>query len=480
MEPVVIGFDLDLPAPGSRALLREVHQQLRAHILSRRLQAGSLLPSSRQLAGAFGFSRNTAVAAYDLLASEGYVVTRAGGGTYVAAVAEPRARRATPAAASDARLAPAWRTAAPMAMPAAGEAAFDFSVGQPDETLFPFEIWRRLSARAARALSRRPARYAGPEGHAGLRQAVAQHVSFARAVACGADDVILCNGAQQAFDLLGRVLVTPGRTTVAVEDPGYAPAAQAFRMHGARIAPVPLDAEGIRVDGIPASARVVYVTPSHQYPLGMPMSAERRRALLAQAQRQNAVVIEDDYDGEFRFGGRPLDALQTLDAQQCVFYVGTFSKSMFPALRLGYLVAPPWARAALLAARQAADWHGNWQQQETLAAFIAEGHLARHVRRVRRAYGQRRSALVGALATHLGGQVQVIPSEAGLHLACATPTAQQARALEAAGLRAGLQLSALSHYALGRPYAHGLALGYGRIATAHIGEALARWARALR
>lgn len=483
MEPVVIGFDLDLPATGSRALLRTVHHQLREHILARRLQAGTLLPSSRQLARAFGFSRNTAVAAYDLLASEGYVVTRAGGGTYVAAVSAARlGRRMADAPAQhkgqDVRLQPLWRAAAPLVLPPDGAAIGDFSIGQPDETLFPFEIWRRLSARAARALARQPARYAGPQGHVGLRQAVAQHVSFARAVGCGTDDVLVCNGAQHAFDLLARILVAPGRSTVAVEDPGYGPAAHAFRAAGARVAPVPLDAEGIRIDCIPSEARVVYVTPFHQFPLGLPMSAQRRRALLDWARQHRGVIVEDDYDGEFRFGGRPLDALQTLDDQQCVFYVGTFSKSMFPALRLGYLVAPDWARNALLAARQAGDWHGNWQQQETLAAFIAEGHLARHVRRARRVYGQRRTALIAALGRHLGSRMQVIPSEAGLHLACATPTAHQAAALEAQARHAGLQVNALSHYALGRAYAHGLALGYGRIAAEHIDRALSRWARA--
>lgn len=482
IEPVVIGFDLDLPPSRSRSLLRTVHHQLRAHILARRLQAGTLLPSSRQLAEAFGFSRNTAVAAYDLLASEGYVVTRAGGGTYVAAVAAPHPQRKAPLVPAqhtgqDARLQPLWRGAVPVTLPPGGATIGDFSVGQPDETLFPFATWRRLSARATRALSRLPARYGGPEGHAGLRQAVAQHVSFARAVACGADDVLVCNGAQQAFDLLARVLVAPGRSTVAVEDPGYGPAARAFRAAGAKVVPVPLDAEGIRLDSIPSDARVVYVTPSHQFPLGMPMSAERRRTLLAWARQHRAVIVEDDYDGEFRFGGRPLDALQTLDDQACVFYVGTFSKSMFPALRLGYLVAPGWARDALLAARQVGDWHGNWQQQETLAAFIGEGHLARHVRRARRVYGQRRAALVAALARHLP-QVRVIHSEAGLHLACATATSRQAAALEAQAQRAGLHVSALSHYALGRPYAHGLALGYGRIAAANIDDALKLWARA--
>ncbi|WP_329955905.1 PLP-dependent aminotransferase family protein [Cupriavidus necator] len=223
-----------------------------------------------------------------------------------------------------------------------------------------------------------------------LREAIASHVSFARAVACGADDVVVTSGAQQAFDLIARVLVTPGKTVVAVEDPGYPPLRHAFAAAGARLVPVPVDDEGMQVDQLPAGARVICVTPSHQFPLGATLSLARRRALLAFARRHGAVVVEDDYDGEFRHGGRPLDALQTLDQDQLVWYVGTFSRSLFPGLRLGYAVVPPWARDAVVAAGQYTDWHSALLAQDTLAAFMAEGHLARHIRKMRAAYTGRR------------------------------------------------------------------------------------------
>ena len=209
-------------------------------------------------------------------------------------------------------------------------------------------------------------------------------MSFTRAVAARPEDVVVTTGAQQAFDLLARILVTPGRTLVALEDPGYPPLRAAFRAAGARLVPVPVDAEGLVVARVPRAAGIVCVTPSHQFPLGTAMSIERRTALLALAQARGLVVIEDDYDSEFRFGGRPLEALQTLDRSASVFYVGTFSKSLSPLLRTGFVVAPPWARDALVAAKRASDGENPPLPQEALALLIAEGHLARHVRRMRR------------------------------------------------------------------------------------------------
>jgi GntR family transcriptional regulator/MocR family aminotransferase len=306
-----------------------------------------------------------------------------------------------------------------MPSPPIGPAAdFDFAVGLPDKGEFPFEIWRRLSARALRVLSKTPAAYAEPQGRESLRKAVSAHVSYARAVSCSADDVVITSGAQQAFDLLARILVTSNKSVVALEDPGYPPMRRAFEALGARIAPVPVDSQGIQVDRIPPTARIICVTPSHQFPLGVPLSMERRKALLELARRRGAAIIEDDYDGEFRYGGRPIDALQTLDSEQCVFYVGTFSKSLFPALRLGYVVTPPWARHALIAAKQDSDWHCAVLPQDTLASFIAEGHLARHVRKMRRIYGERREVMLEAVWRHLEGRLEVLQSEGGLHIAC--------------------------------------------------------------
>jgi GntR family transcriptional regulator/MocR family aminotransferase len=479
MDPV-FEFPIALPPRDSRGLLRALHAQLRAALLDGRLKPGLRLPSTRRVARAYGISRNTAVAAFDLLLSEGYLVTRRGSGAFVAdALPQPARRRPQTAdAANDRRLAAFWRKPSP----AFGDAPdaplrHDFRLGVPDVTQFPFDIWRRLSTRSLRALTRQRAAYAEPQGQPRLREAIARHVSFARAVACGPDDVIVTAGAQQAFDLLARILVTPGRTVVAVENPGYPPLRAAFAAAGARLAPVRVDAQGLVVEKVPRAARVVCVTPSHQFPLGSAMSAQRRAALLDVAQARGAVIVEDDYDGEFRFGGRPLDALQTLDRSQSVFYVGTFSKSLFPAIRLGYVVAPLWARSALVAAKQCADWHCGVVEQDTLAAFIGEGHLARHVRRMRGLYAARRDALLDALDRGFGRWLEPVPNIAGLHLAAFARPGIDLQAIVQRAREQSIGVSALRPYYVG-PSRAGLAFGYGAIDAHDIVEGLARLRRA--
>lgn len=481
MEPI-FELPITLPSRPSRDLLRAVHGQLRAAILDGRLRPGLRLPATRALASALGVSRNTALASYDLLLSEGYLVARPGAGTYVANVlprpVRPRARAGDPRA--DGRLSAFWRKPPSAPAPMLGISyRFDFRLGLSDKAPFPFQVWRRLSARALRALSKAPAAYAEPEGRLELRDAIAKHVSFARAVACQAEDVVVTAGAQQAFDLLARILVSPGQTTVAIEDPGYPPLRAVFAAAGANIAAVPVDSEGLMVDRLPAATRVICVTPSHQFPLGVLMSPGRRAALLDFAQTNRAVVIEDDYDGEFRLGGRPLEALQTLDRDASVFYVGTFSKSLFPALRLGFVVAPPWARGALVRAKQLTDWHGPVLAQDTLAAFIAEGHLARHVRKMRRVYGDRRAALLAALAGHCGDRLQPIPGDAGLHLAAKLAAPLKADALIAKAADDGISLQTLGEFAVQAPTPNGLAFGYGMIRAEQIDEAVRRLARAM-
>ncbi len=476
MDPI---FDLaiDLPPRGSRAILHALHRQLRAAILDGRLKPDLRLPATRVLAEALGVSRNTAVATYDLLLSEGYLVARPGSGTYVADVL-PRQR---PAAASDAtvgdiRLAPFWRSPPPVIRMDGPAMPYDFRVGLSDKAPFPFEIWRRLSARALRGLSKVPAAYALSEGRPELRAAIAKHISFARAVACEAGDIIVTSGAQQAFDLVARVLVTPGMV-VAVEEPGYPPMRNAFAAAGARVVGVPVDAEGLIVDRLPAEARIVCVTPSHQFPLGPALSPPRRAALLDFARGAGAVIVEDDYDGEFRFSGRPLEALQTLDRGDCVFYVGTFSKSLFPALRLGFLVTPPWARQALVVAKQHSDWHGPILTQDTLAAFIDEGHLARHVRKMRKIYGERRQRLTQAIASHCGGWLQPIPGDAGLHLAARMDPAIDAAGLVERARADGIRVQSLARFATAPGAPNGLAFGFGMIATDRIEPAIRLMAR---
>jgi GntR family transcriptional regulator/MocR family aminotransferase len=488
MEPV-LQLEIALPVHGSREILHALHRQLRGAIVEGRLAAGLRLPSSRSLALSCGVARNTVLAAYDLLLAEGYIVTRPGGGTFVGEVAargsaapSGPARPSIAASEGDPRLNERWRT--PPALVRLDPSAnydYDFILGLPDKRTFAFDVWRRLSARALRGLSRAPAVYAEPEGRAALREAIAHHVSYARAVACEAEDVVVTAGAQQAFDLLARVLVTPGKTVVALEDPGYPPLRRAFALAGARIVGIRVDAEGIVVDDLPPDARVICVTPSHQFPLGIPMSAARRRALLAFAQRHGAVVIEDDYDGEFRHDDRPLDALQTLDRHASVCYVGTFSKCLFPGLRMGYVVAPAWVRDALVAARQCADWHGNLLAQDTLAAFLREGHLVRHIRKMRTQYRTRRDALLAALTRHCGAFVRPVAPAAGLHLAAGLDAGVRADALVTAATRAGVRVQALAGFAVAPETAlEGLVFGFGMIEAQRIDAAVARLAACVR
>lgn len=296
-------------------------------------------------------------------------------------------------------------------------------------------------------------------------------------MACTADDIIITAGAQQAFDLIARVLVTPGRTLAAVEDPGYPPLRAALAASGARLAPVPVDREGLVVDALPAGARIVSVTPSHQFPLGVALSLARRRELLNWAAREQAVIVEDDYDGEFRFTPRPLDALKTLDRDGRVFYVGTLSKSMLPVLRIGFIVAPAWAREALIAARQATDFAAPALMQMAVADFIAEGHLLRHVRRMRAEYAERRRVLEHCLRQQLGVRADIYPAIAGLHLAAALPV--DCAALAQRAWDAGVGVEPLSRYRLAAEGVDGLVFGYGAIGAERIPEAVARLAEVL-
>ena len=476
MEPIP-GISVNLPEKGSRDVLRSLHRQLRAAIADGRLQAGLRLPPTRALAKTLGISRNTAIAAYDMLLSEGYVEGRKGAGTFVADV-RPRLRRPrAPTPAADMRLAPVWRGWRPLVETCSGGTyRHDFVAGMPDAE-FPFDIWRRMTARAARTAARSPAYEHDPAGEPPLRRAIASHVSFVRAVACQEDDIVVTAGTRQAIDLIARILVTPGETEVALENPGYGPTLRSFTAAGARILPIPVDDEGLVVDRLPPSARVICVTPSHQFPLGVAMSARRRAALLDFAASFGAIIIEDDYDSEFRHGGMPLDALQTLDRSGTVFYVGTFSKSMLPALRMGFVVVPEWARYALTLAKQLNDWHNPLIDQLALAEFISEGHLARHVRKMRGTYSARHNALRAALQTHLGDRLRLFSAHAGVHLAAQMTGDGNETALVASAEEKGIRVEDIGRYAIRDLGLQGLVFGFGRIEEKDIEPAIAELAK---
>jgi GntR family transcriptional regulator / MocR family aminotransferase len=444
--------ELHISLAGRGDLAARIYRGLRDAILDGRLRPGDRLPATRELARSLVVSRNTVATAYERLTAEGFLTARVGSGTYVAEV--PLARRPRRAGRGGLRPRPGW-TARPR--PVSGQAAaprWDFRVGIPDPELFPFDTWRRLVNQELRLTAHAPGTYAGPAGHPALRVAIARYVGLARSVPADPDDVLVTSGTQQALDLIARVLVSPG-DTVAVEDPGYLPAHDLFVSLGARVVGVPVDAEGLVVDELPA-AKLVYTTPSHQFPLGGAMSLPRRLALLAWADRYDAAVVEDDYDSEFRFADRPLDPLYSLDSGGRVIYLGTFSKTLLPALRIGYAVVPASLRDALHAAKQLTDWHTPVVTQVALARFADSGELARHIRRATTVYAARRTAVLAALGAE--PRLDLVPSVAGLHV-CAT-TALDADAITRTAAAAGIGVEPLSDYCFTEPR-RGFVLGYG-------------------
>jgi GntR family transcriptional regulator/MocR family aminotransferase len=328
------------------------------------------------------------------------------------------------------------------------------------------DVFRRVSAKQLRGLERRPASYKSPQGNQGnyhLRKAITKHIAVTRAVACRAEDILVTSGAQQAFDLLARALVTPHATTVALEDPGYPPMRVAFAAAGAQLTAVGVDQEGLIIEQLPSDVRVICVTPSHQFPLGVTMSMRRREALIQFARERGAIIIEDDYDGEFRYEGSPLPALRTAAAADVVFYVGTFSKCMLSALRLGFIVAPSWAIKTLTAAKNCLDWHCSTPVQSAVAGFIAEGHLTRHVRRMRAVYGQRRQLLLESMRDRFSEWLDPIPSFYGMHIAALARAAVDLDAVAEALLQQQVKVHTLSRYFLGPQTKTGLVFGYGTV-----------------
>jgi len=459
-------------------LHRQIYDGLRRAILDGMLRAGQRVPSTRDLAAGLEVSRFPVLTAYEQLLHEGYLEGRVGSGTFVRAAIPDDALRAALA-----RPARGVRAAPPATEPGprdeGGLRPFRVSLPALDE--FPHALWSRLVARHARRLAPEHMAYGDPAGLGVLRSAVAEHLRTARAVRCDAGQVLVVSGSQAALRLCASVLLGSG-DLVAVEEPGYPGARDALRTSGAELAPVPVDGEGMDLAALRAlgpRVRAAYVTPSHQYPLGVPMSAARRLELLEWAERQGAWLLEDDYDSEYRYVSRPLGALQGMSTTGRVVYIGTFSKVLFPAVRVGYLVVPPALRAAFVDAREALDIFSPTLYQLALADFLAEGHFARHLRRMRAVYLRRRQALLDGIAAHCGGMLAVHNADAGLHVATLLPDGvddlEVARRMAARGL-AAIPLSTC--YAR-EPRRSGLLLGFGgsdertlAAATRTLGEVL--------
>jgi GntR family transcriptional regulator/MocR family aminotransferase len=469
-----------LPAldPGSALPLhRQLYNALRGAILARQLAPGARLPSTRALAAELRLSRSTVVVAYEQLHAEGYVEGRVGAGTAVARALPGDAPRGRAQDCSTERSAGRGLSRRGADLVAAahsfgmGLAPKLFHPGLPALDAFPTATWARLAARRLRGAADLLA-YGDPAGYRPLREAIATYLGAARAARCTPDRVIIVGGAQQGLDLLARMLLDPGDAAW-IEEPGYPGARAALLAAGARLVPVPVDADGLDVAaGIVRApeARLAYVTPSHQFPLGATLSLARRLELLAWAERTGAWVIEDDYDSEYRFAGRPLAALQGLDAAGRVVYLGTFSKVLSPGLRIGYIVAPPALADAIVAARGLTDRHPPLLEQVVLADFIAEGHFARHLRRVRDLAAERQAALVAAVGEYLDGLLAVEPQAAGLSLVGRLPAGLDDLAMSRRAAAAGIVAPPLGNCYLEAPQQRGLLLGYASAAPGELRE----------
>jgi GntR family transcriptional regulator/MocR family aminotransferase len=452
-------------------LQRQIYASIQRAILDGVVGPGTRLPSSRALADDLDVSRTTTLLAVQQLQAEGYLTGRRGSGIFVAEeVPDDLLRRRTAQPAGRPKHPNLSRRGAALVGAPQGAHRLagpprPFRIGTPGVDLFPVALWWRLASRRLRSITPTQLDYGDPAGLRALREAIAGHVQAARGTRFSADQVLIVAGAQQGLELISRVLLDPG-DRVWMEEPGYPGARSALLGAGARILPVPVDAEGLTVQtGARGAgdARLAYVTPSHQYPLGVPMSLPRRLALLGWASRAGAWVVEDDYDSEFRYGARPVPCLHGLDVDGRVIYVGSFSKTLFPALRLGFLIVPPDLQGGLVAARAAADQHPPVLDQAVLADFIGEGHFARHLRRMRVAYRERLEAITAAAARYCGEALRLRPTRTGLHTIADLAGADAARvSREAAGR--GVEATPLAAYfARGGPRVNALVLGFAAV-----------------
>ncbi|UBM23569.1 PLP-dependent aminotransferase family protein [Pseudomonas sp. p1(2021b)] len=468
-------MELHIRLQGRKGLADQLYQQLRAGIDSGHLAAGTQLPPTRLLAEQLGVSRKTVAEAYSRLTYDNLLSGVVGRGTFITPRKPLQASDAQPIPLAAAATLQRWQQRATVLAGQAQEAPsrHDFVGGASSKAQFPFDQWRSCLQYALRRSQRHPQRHFLAQGLPELREAIAHHIAFARGVHCSAADVLVCNGAQQALDLIARVLIEPG-CQVTMEDPGYPPARQLFLALGARVQAVPVDDEGMCVEQIADGTRLIYVTPSHQFPLGMPMSERRRTALLARAAELGALIIEDDYDCEFRYQGPASDALQRLDRHGLVAYVGTFSKTLLAELRLGYAVLPPSVLRAACAAKHLTDWHSPPLQQWALARFISEGHLNKHIRRCHEVYSARRERILARLGGDLAPWLTAVPANAGFHLSALAKPGVDVELLVTLARKVEVGLYSLAPFFSEAPVRPGLLFGFGAIELLDIDPALDR------
>jgi GntR family transcriptional regulator/MocR family aminotransferase len=471
-------------------LHKQLYDEIRGAILAGRLGPGRRVPSTREMARSLGVSRTTVTQSYDELLSEGYLEAVVGSGTFVCKelpeelLGIPVSKKAPPgnrsASGSGRRLSEYGSRLKPM--PGAfteqeGLEQINFTYGVPDLGLFPIQQWSRLVSRHSRAAHRDALDYVSDNlGYRPLREAIAGYLGRARAVRCSAEQVFIVNGSQQALDLISRVLLDRG-DIAAIEEPGYPGARLLFQAHGAHLHPVPVDEQGLQpsaLSKLPDRPKLIYITPSHQFPLGVGLSLGRRLELLAWAERQSAIIIEDDYCSEYRYAARPNPALQGLDRAGSVIYVGTFSKIMYPGLRMAYMVVPADLVEVLSRAKWLADRHSAVLEQYAMTDFIESGWLERHVRRMRLVYASRREAMVGALSEYMADRATVVGDSAGMHLIARLESGLLDEELVGRARQSGVELSTSRRCYLGRAPRGEFMFGFAALGERLIREGVRR------
>lgn len=462
-------FSFPLPPrqPGTPAYLW-LCDVIRSGILAGHLTPGTRLPATRDLAGQYGLSRGTIVAAFEQLRAEGYTAPRTGSGTYVTHTIPERLLSS--GRSKETRHYPGRRRLTSRFVAQIGELSYHeapstraFRANQPALDLFPTTLWAQVAGRRLRQASSFDLLSCEAMGYRPLREAVATYLNTSRGVKCTADQVAIVSGLQEAIYLAGLMFVNPG-DRVCMEAPGYNGAARVFTALGAQLVPVPVDDQGMTVPRTRArNVRLVYVTPAHQFPLGMTMSLARRMELLKWTRSNDAVILEDDYDSEYRYAGRPLPALQGLDVQGVVLFAGSFSKVMFPSLRLGYLVVPPDLIPSVTAVKGLISRHAPVLEQAILTDFITAGHFARHIRRMREVYADRMEALVSGARQHLTGLLDISHVEGGLQTVGWLPEGIDAEVVAREAARRNIEVTPLTGFWGGTARRTGLQLGFAAI-----------------
>lgn len=483
MAKAVSSFELTLAGRSrNQTLTNWLYGELRSAILDGRLQPGTRLPASRDFASQYRLSRGTVVSVLERLQSEGYVTSRVGRGTWVNLVELPRpVRQPTTTPAYIRRVSSTYKRPQAWIDLAFAEGVRPFRIGVPAINEFPSEVWGRIAADRARNFRSWLKKEADRRGYRPLRDAIAEYLHTSRGVRCTAEQIVIVSGIQQALDLLARLLVKKN-DPIWMEDPGYFGARIAFDNVGARMIAVPVDGEGMSVSGgvkICPNAKGAYVTPAHQFPLGVTMSLDRRLALLSWAARAGAFIIEDDYDSEYRFEGPPVPALQSLDNHSSVIFIGSFSKTLFPALRVGYVVLPAPLIDFFLSFRYRTDFKNSSFDQAVLNDFIVDGHFARHLRRMRSLYAERLATLMEGARQHLAGALEISNVRAGLYTIGYLRNEMSSRKAEKLAEAQRVEVLAVDRCTLKRPDPRALLLGFGGFDEIAIRQGLIRLAKAL-